>query len=420
METSSWKIVLERRTINRLNPEITQRKLRTLAKLAEQNPGLGFTATISKFREPVRQFDAETLDEAYVYNSRISVVNSRTIDATTLDATFRRHVLEPIQKQAAIDGWTIQIDNIFPVKLVNGAGVIGNFPDNPSTTSTNASESRPMFELPPLDEFIYSQFFSGVYEREPHIRMIYDSIGAYLKSDGEQRSHVLLEGKPACCKSILLERFKNFLEHDVPEGTERVAFIDGPTMSKAGLENWLMQLAANNKLPDVLCIEEIEKQNMDNLLTLLSVMGSGYIMKTNARIGRMKQLAKCVVWATCNDIQLLKRFRDGALWSRFTHKLRCRRPSRELMTKIVHDKVSKSNGDIRWADAALEFAYEGMTKAHGQPMVDPRAILGLLDGGNRLLDGSYQADYLATFSAGDDRDDDDSNPAFPYHTSNVG
>jgi len=139
METSNWKIELERRTINRLNPEITQRKLRTLAKLAEQNPGLGFAATISKFMEPVRQFDAETLDGAYVYSSRISIVNSRTTDATTLDAAFRRYVLEPIQKQAAIDRWTIQIDNNLAVKLVNEAGVIGEIPDNPSMTGTNGS-----------------------------------------------------------------------------------------------------------------------------------------------------------------------------------------------------------------------------------------------------------------------------------------
>lgn len=167
----------------------------------------------------------------------------------------------------------------------------------------------------------------------------------------------------------------------------------------------MLELAVTNKLPEIICIEEIEKQHMDNLLTLLSVMGSGYIMKTNARIGRMKQLAKCVIWATCNDKQLLKNFRDGALWSRFTHKLHCRRPSRELMTRIIKDKVANTNGDPRWADAAIDFAYDGMASAVGQSIVDPRAILGLLDGADRLLDGSYQADYLATYSNGCDDDD---------------
>ncbi|MDB5342483.1 MAG: hypothetical protein JWP89_860 [Schlesneria sp.] len=393
-----WEILLQRQTKNRLNSEITQRKLRTLAGLAEQNPTLGFEGSVSKMREPQRGVDAESSEEVYIYKSRIVVTNAQASDPATADASFRRHVLESIQKQAAVDGWTIRADGIVATHQISG--VTGSEVDIPLTALMDEGIARPAFNLPELHDDANRRFFAGVYEREPHIRMIHDAMRAYVRSGGEQRSHVLLEGKPACAKTILFERFKKFYEQDAPDGIERVAFIDGPTMSKAGLENWLLELAVANKLPEVICIEEIEKQHMDNLLTLLSVMGSGYIMKTNARIGRMKQLAKCVIWATCNDKQLLKDFRDGALWSRFTHKLHCRRPSRELMTRIIRDKVANTNGDPRWAEAAIEFAYDGMTAAVGQPMLDPRAILGLLDGAERLLDGSYQADYLATFSIG--------------------
>lgn len=403
-----WEILLERRTKNRLNADITQRKLRTIAKAAESNPSLGFEGHTSKLREPRRGLDGT--EEVYVYATRIVVANNHAVDHEDADSTFRQVILPAIQKQAETDGWGLKSDEeIVAVKTISG--LTGNSTyDVPATVLSETNDFRPPFELPVLDGNAHDQFFFGVYEREAHIRMIHDSIRAYVNSGGEQRSHILLEGRPACCKTILFERLKLFYEHNGPPGIERVAFIDGPTMSKAGLENWMMQMAVSGKLPEIVCVEEIEKQNMDNLLTLLSVMGSGYIMKTNARIGRLKELAKCVIWATCNDKQLLRKFRDGALWSRFTHKLHCRRPSKELMTKIVHDKVAKMGGDPRWADAVIQFCYEDVKARIGIAIVDPRAILGLLDGGDRLLDGSYQEDYLATLSSEDGEDFDGDTP----------
>lgn len=404
-----WEIHLERKTKNRLNADITQRKLRALAKLAEQNESLGFEGQVTKLREPRRIIEKDSQEEVYVYNAKIIVQNATASeDPAAADAHFKRHVLEALHKQAEQDGWLLTTKDIVAVRSV--PGLSGNVYETPISVFNEDAEPRPPMELPELDKHAYKQFFNGVYEREAHIRMIHDSMTAYVRSGGEQRSHVLLEGRPACCKTILLEKFKDFYEHDAPEGIERVAFIDGPTMSKAGLENWLMQMAIAGKLPEIVCVEEIEKQNMDNLLTLLSVMGSGYIMKTNARIGRMKHLARCVVWATCNDKNLLRKFRDGALWSRFTHKLHCKRPSRELMSKIILDKISKTNGDARWGHAVIKFAYDDVVKVTGKPIVDPRAILGLLDGGDRLLDGSYQKDYLETLSSETD-DDEDTIPA---------
>lgn len=407
-----WEITLERRTKNRLNPDITQRKLRSLAKLAEQDPSLGFTGAISKMKSPQKVIDESTQEKLYVYLSRITVSNDTTsTDHKSVDLTFRLHILPDIQRQASIDGWTIHSGRIEQIESVQtSAGVTFGVPIDSFDEET---EPRKMFTLPDLDGEALKSFFAGVYEREAHIRMIHDSMKMYIRSDGERRSHVLLEGEPASCKTTLLERFKQFYESDIEDETERVAFIDGPTMSKAGLENWMMQMAVSGKLPEIVCVEEIEKQNMDNLLTLLSVMGSGYIMKTNARIGRLKQLAKCVIWATCNDKQLLRSFRNGALWSRFTHKLHCKRPSRELMQKILHDEVTKCNGNPSWVTAIMDFAYEGMVAATGRPMIDPRAVLGLLDGGDRLLDGSYQRDYLLTLSGENGGGDTDNGVRVP-------
>lgn len=396
-----WEIALERRTRNRLNADITQRKLRSMAKLFEQNKSLGFTGTAAKLKDPEKVTDPESREEVYSYHAKIRVEREVSqAESDTVNKQFE-YCLDLLNKQATLDGWCVSkrivVTDDFPA--ISGDGsyklpLIGDVEEE--------ADSRPPIEIPELDENAYRQFFGGVYEREAHIRMIHDSMLMYQRSKGERRSHVLLEGGPATAKTTLFERFKIFYEHGLPDDLERVAFIDGPTMSKAGLENWMMQMAVSNKLPEVVCVEEIEKQNMDNLLTLLSVMGSGYIMKTNARIGRMKQLAKCVIWATCNDKQLLKGFRNGALWSRFTHKLHCKSPTRELMEKIVRDMCIKCGGDLRWVKPIIRFAYEEVIQATGVPMTDPREVLGLLDGGDRLLDGSYQQDFLTTRQVSED------------------
>ncbi len=394
-----WDIVLVRNTRNKLNPDITQRKLKSLAKLAEQNRSLRFFSRVQKFHEPQQIVDPSTNEEAYKYEVKIRLEQSDEVEQETAHGQFQ-FVLGVIQKQAASDGWVIAnqpvATSVIPNINGNGSGTI--------TVGMGYGEDvapRPPIELPKLTAGTIQQHFRGVFERDAHIRVIHDSMMTYQSTNAERRSHVLLWGKPASCKTTLFERFKGFYEQK--EGVERVAFVDGPTMSKAGLENWMMQMAASNKLPEVVCIEEIEKQNMDNLLTLLSVMGSGYIMKTNARIGRLKQLARCVIWATCNDEQLLKSFRNGALWSRFTHKLHCRRPGRELMEKILLREAAERGGDKRWVSKAIEFAYETMRKKVGEPMEDPREMLGLLDGGNRLLDNSYQRDLLTIL--GSEKDD---------------
>ena len=342
----TWKIRLERRTTNRLNHDTMRRKLHTMAQLAEKNSSLGFFAKVESVNRPMQIIDDDSKAEQYKYSASIEVWNSQNTDPDAVEALFRKYVLEPVQKQAASDRWTVVSGPIVATKSIPGISGNGTSFEVPVTALVVEDEPRQMFELPDLDDNAYRKFFDGVYEREAHIRMIHDSMKAYARSGGEQRSHVLLVGQPACCKTVLLERFKVFYEQGSNTDVERVAVIDGPTMSKAGLENWMMELAVEGKLPEIICVEEIEKQNMDNLLTLLSVMGSGYIMKTNAKIGRLKQVAKCVIWATCNDKGLLKRFRHGALWSRFTHKLHCRRPSRELMTKIIEDKVLKTKGYV--------------------------------------------------------------------------
>jgi hypothetical protein len=105
----------------------------------------------------------------------------------------------------------------------------------------------------------------------------------------------LLYGPPASAKTSL---FKALYEKN---GWERVVVIDGHAMTKAGLEEWLREKAKDETLPDILVIEEVEKQDPKNLRCLLSVMASGYLCKLNAKIGREEAQTPLLVWATCND-----------------------------------------------------------------------------------------------------------------------
>jgi hypothetical protein len=115
-------------------------------------------------------------------------------------------------------------------------------------------------------------------------------------------------------------------------------------MTKAGLEDWLLLRAEEGSLPEIIVLEELEKQGEGVLLPLISVMGSGYLAKTNARVGRRVEKMPILVFGTCNNEKRLREFHDGALWSRFTHKLPWRRPGRELMKEILIREVAQRGG----------------------------------------------------------------------------
>jgi hypothetical protein len=132
-------------------------------------------------------------------------------------------------------------------------------------------------------------------------------------------------------------------------------------MTKPGLEEWLRQKAQDETLPDVLVIEEVEKQDPKNLRFLLSAMASGYI------------------------------------WSRFAHRYYCPGPSRDLMWNILLREFSlMQDGDLwgtDWAREALLFGWDELG------LRDAREIIALLDGRGGLIDGTYQADTRAALLA---------------------
>jgi SpoVK/Ycf46/Vps4 family AAA+-type ATPase len=212
---------------------------------------------------------------------------------------------------------------------------------------------------------------------------------------------VILYGPPTGAKTSMLKAFKTWYE--APDGgrVERFSLLDTTTLSKAGLERWILKKARRKELPEILGLEEIEKFNPDNLLSLLAIMDDrGTLSRLNATEGYQEESAPVLVVATCNDAEAFQQFAKGALWSRFKKRLYCARPNRDLMRKILlREVVQIPGGNSRWADEAMRFAYEVYPKETGKVMADPREIIGLLDGRDRLLDGSCQKDCLAVYMA---------------------
>src|SRR5262249_26398930 len=66
-----WDLLLVRKSKNRLNPEITNRKLKKIAQAAMRNQALGFTARVKRLAEPTATFDAEANAEVYCYAVRL-------------------------------------------------------------------------------------------------------------------------------------------------------------------------------------------------------------------------------------------------------------------------------------------------------------------------------------------------------------
>lgn len=382
-----WDVLLERKTLNRINPEITRKKLKQIASVGCRNQQYGFRSRLVDIGEP--ELISEYGETKYRYSAKIRL----DAQCRTEDVAQRRYekIKENIARAAEHQGWQIVGEKVATAAATNGNRISHLLNLCGEDGETPPPEAKPSFIVPELTDDVLDREFAEIWERSAHIRLIHSSVERFMASGKTQASHCLLYGPPAAAKTSLFHCFKRWYEKD---GFERVAFLDAPTMSKAGFETWLLNKAKSNELPEILAIEEVEKIQPENLLCLLSVMASGYIQRTNARIGKVDAKMPLLIWATCNDDEALMNFKKGAIWSRFTHTIPCSRPSRELMYRILLREAKKiPGGRQEWADAALKFGWDVLG------LRDPRKLTGLLDGGNRLLDNSYQEDILSIMKA---------------------
>ena len=229
------------------------------------------------------------------------------------------------------------------------------------------------------------EHFARIYDREAQVTRILGALELAKRTEMLKRTHSVLDGEPGCGKTEIMKATARMLGKENQEWL----WFDATSMTKAGVIENLMNA---DVVPPVLFIEEIEKCDENSLRWLLGVMDvRGQIRRTNYRVGNEAREVRMVVIATANDVNLLKTIMSGALYSRFQNKIYCPRPDRKIMQMILEREIEEIKGKQEWIEPTLKFAYDewGMT--------DPRDIITICScGGDRLLDGKYQADYIKT------------------------
>lgn len=220
-------------------------------------------------------------------------------------------------------------------------------------------------------------YFSHLYDREAQVSLVLSAVEEYARSNFVNRFHCVLYGEPACAKTEILRGLTKML------GQDAVMHFDATSTTSAGAKQLLTE--ADN-IPPVLCIEEIEKADEASLRWLLGVLDyRAEIRALKFRSGLVAKTVKLLCLATVNDFGLFNKMLDGALASRFSHKIYCPRPSRQVLKMILEREVAATNGNVDWIEPALDYCI------NTEKTNDPRRIITVcLCGRDRLLDGSYQ------------------------------
>lgn len=366
MQKKRFAITIEKRSVNQLNTSIAKEHIGKLIRKA-----IGKTFRLQGWDGLLRSIDHDPTTEGHNY-------------AATLH--FTKHMQRVTDKSESV--FDSQREDIVR-KLVSGGRSLGwNWidPNGHTKPEDKGQQSTPpkspsRFEIPAFDP----SHFSRIYNRDAQIRLVRDSLQAAIDSDFQTRNHCLLWGLPACGKTSILLAFEQMI------GSDNIIKLDATMTTKAGAENLILQL---ERIPPVLIIEEAEKCNPMNLPWLLGILDQrGELIKTNARVGSVRREAHCLCLATVNNLTEFKGIMAGALASRFAHKIYCPRPNREILERILAREVERMNGNPAWIQPALDYVLTV------EKTDDPRRAISILDGRDRLLDGSYQRDLMEIHKA---------------------
>jgi hypothetical protein len=368
----AFVIRLEKRSSRRLDPAVVRRSIQRIADRAlagGRDKKWSLTGGSGRGIEP-----AETSD-GYLYATTFRF--SRAGKPVNEDMAQRQFsaVVEIVEKAANGPGWSINDGSEPP------AGTNGHHVSTGGATERTGPKDYANVEL----NTDLGHHFDHIYDRDSQIRLVNSAVRAAIDSNFEHRFNAVLYGPPACGKTEILNTFARML------GEDAVLRFDCTSTTKAGAEKILLESAF---LPSILIAEEIEKTSEDSLRYMLGLLDHrAEIRKTNFRIGTQSRKVRMLVLATVNDVGLFERMMDGALASRFSHKVYCPRPTREVLRRILEREVVKPGkdgnplGKRSWINPALDYALDR------EGTNDPRRVLTIcLSGGDRLLNGSYQKD----------------------------
>jgi len=187
---------------------------------------------------------------------------------------------------------------------------------------------------------------------------IKDAIAMAVES--RQRINFLLEGPPACAKSIMLEGVRSA----VPDAY--IAF--GSRTSASGLSEALFEFQ-----PSVLLLDEADKMHNDVYSVLLGLMESGEILETKSRKTRGIKLDTMLIAACNSSLKMPREFK-----SRFALHVVFRTYTREEFIDVCRGFLSRAEQcpqDIAGIIGRAIFDYDlgDVRKARGvwQLMTEP-------------------------------------------------
>jgi hypothetical protein len=267
-----------------------------------------------------------------------------------------------------------------------GWGSLSQSAKQPDETPTpGASNGKPgkTVHVPgeiPLDQ---GEHFAHLYGLNPQIAQMLSAVREYAHSEFRNRFHCALWGAPACGKTEILRSLTRMV------GTDNVLHLDATSTTSAGAKQLLLESA---NIPPILCVEEIEKADEISLRWLLGVLDyRAEVRSVKFRTGVVAKEVKLLCLATVNDMDLFNRMMDGALASRFSHKIKCPRPSREVLTMILQREIEKNAGDRAWIGPTQDWGLDR------EQTNDPRRLITVcLCGREKQLTGEYQKMLAAT------------------------
>lgn len=390
-----FSVIVERIVERHLNADKLKEALTFIGNSAKRNTSYNFGVSIPKKEITINPIEDGSGTDKHRYRAMIVVYKESYRSAGAVREQFDK-VLQVMIRAANRMNWTLlgEVDN---GKIKPPSAGSPELPDGDAIAKPQkVIKARTDIVLPELTPEVYSTHFGRLFNREPQIRILYDSVNLAVRTQFKERHHVLLRGPAGTGKTETILGFVEFL------GPHLVWKVDATTITKAGLERELVNRSKDGVLAPFLVLEEIEKvQNPENINSLLQVMDTrGVIQRTNARDGDIYQECKIVVIATCNDSQYLRTFADGAIWSRFSLRPICKRPDEEQMRKILTRTIMETSGKIEWVDPVIRFMWDTLRplSEYKRDYNDPRLGRALLAGGDRILDkGSdgFFADFLA-------------------------
>lgn len=217
------------------------------------------------------------------------------------------------------------------------------------------------------------------------IRTVLSNIKRAKDTDGRSRNHGVLYGHAGCGKTTCLLALEQMF------GPGAVLRLDATSTTRAGIEKLFFSDLPS--IPPLVFMEEAEKADPEALKVWLGALDDrGEIRKVNFRVNQLREV-KVLFLCTVNNKTLFDKMMGsdgseaGALSSRCVSQIYFPRPSEVVLRQILMKEIHRNGGEEAWVTPCIQMAQElGIS--------DPRIVRSYLAGGDRLMDGSYQRDWM--------------------------